>query len=176
MTELEKKILKDNLQEYIDRNFLIVEEDVEDSRADFDEPRMVCYLAAAPLALNRINFREMYEEEKGETFSNMLMRLIEESGEKNSAIYSRANIDRRHFSKIANNENYRTTRETALAFAIALRLNLEQTQELLSTAGYTLTNTNLGDVIVTFFINRQIYDVFLINEYLYEYKQTLLGG
>ena len=132
--------------------------------------------AVAPLALSNINFQEMYEEEKGETFSNMLLRLIDESGEKNSAIYNRANIDRRHFSKIANNENYRTTRETALAFAIALRLNLEKTQDLLSSAGYTLTNTNLGDVIVTFFINRQIYDIDLINHYLYEHKQSLLGG
>lgn len=163
---MEIKNLKVELQNYIDENF-------QKSRADF-QPRL--FFAAAPLALSKINFNEMYENEKGETFSNMLMRLIEESGEKNSAIYNRANIDRRHFSKIANNENYRTTRETALAFAIALRLNFEQTQELLSTAGYTLTNTNLGDVIVTFFIKRQIYDVFLINDYLYEYKQTLLGG
>ena len=162
--------LREELQNYIAENFLIIEE----IRADFAGRQ--AFFAAAPLLLNKINFLEMYEEEKGETFSNMLMRLIEESGEKKSAIYNRANIDRRHFSKIANNENYRTTRETALAFAIALRLNLEQTKELLSTAGYTLTNTNLGDVIVTFFINRQIYDIFLINEYLYEYKQTLLGG
>ena len=163
---MEIKNLKVELQNYIDENF-------QKSRADY-QPRL--FFAVAPLALSKINFNEMYENEKGETFSNMLLRLIEESGEKNSAIYNRANIDRRHFSKIANNENYRTTRETALAFAIALRLNFEQTQELLSTAGYTLTNTNLGDVIVTFFIKRQIYDVFLINDYLYEYKQTLLGG
>ena len=163
---MEIKNLKAELQNYIEDNF-------QKSRADY-QPRL--FFAAAPLALSKINFNEMYENEKGETFSNMLLRLIEESGEKNSAIYNRANIDRRHFSKIANNENYRTTRETALAFAIALRLNFEQTQELLSTAGYTLTNTNLGDVIVTFFIKRQIYDVFLINDYLYEYKQTLLGG
>ncbi len=171
---MEIENLREELQNYIAENFLIIEEDIEESRADFAGRQT--FLAAAPLFLNKIDFLEMYEEEKGETFSNMLMRLIEESGEKNSAIYNRANIDRRHFSKITNNENYRTTRETALAFAIALRLNLEQTKELLSTAGYTLTNTNLGDVIVTFFINRQIYDIFLINEYLHEYKQTLLGG
>lgn len=171
--------LKQELQQYIDENFLIVEEDFEDARADFEDDdkkfppiAMLSYVAFAPA----IDFQEMYEEEKGETFSNMLMRLIAESGEKNSDVYNRANIDRRHFSKIANNENYRTTRETALAFAIALRLNLEQTKDLLSTAGYTLTNTNLGDVIVTFFIKRKIFDVFLINEYLHEYKQTLLGG
>lgn len=167
--------LKEELQEYIALNFLDIE---EDSHADSAVSRRAFYSFAPPmrLALGSINFQAMYEKEKGETFSNMLLRLIAESGEKNSEIYNRANIDRRHFSKIANNENYRTTRETALAFAIALRLNLEQTKELLSTAGYTLTNTNLGDVIVTFFINRQVYDIFLINEYLHEYKQTLLGG
>ena len=162
--------LRNELRLYIDENFII-----EEDRADYKMPETILY-AVAPLALSNINFQEMYEEEKGETFSNMLLRLIDESGEKNSAIYNRANIDRRHFSKIANNENYRTTRETALAFAIALRLNFEKTQDLLSSAGYTLTNTNLGDVIVTFFINRQIYDIDLINHYLYEYKQSLLGG
>ena len=170
---IEMENLKSELQQYIDENF--IDENFEDARADFFAPTILC-LAASPLPLSKINFREMYEEEKGETFSTMLMRLIDESGEKKSDVYNRANIDRRHFSKIANNENYRTTRETALAFAVALKLNLEQTKNLLSTAGYTLTNTNLGDVIVTFFIKRKIYDLVLINQYLHEYNQSLLGG
>ena len=142
-------------------------------RANSTPEVMLCF--AVP-QFDRINFQQMLDEERGETFSEMLLRLIKESGEKNSNIYKRANIDRRHFSKIAGNTNYRTSKETALAFAIALQLDLDTTQEFLATAGYTLTKNNLADVIVTFFIERKIYDIFLVNEYLYEYKQPLLGG
>lgn len=123
-----------------------------------------------------IDFGKIYEKVKGETFSEMLMRLIRESGEKNSAIYNRAGIDRRHFSKIANNVNYRPSKETALAFSIALKLDFEKTQEFLKTAGYTLTKNNLADVIVNFFIDKKIFDINAVNDALYEYKQTLLGA
>ncbi len=142
-------------------------------RANSTPEVMLC--CALP-QFDKIDFKHMYDEERGETFSEMLLRLIKESGEKNSDIYKRANIDRRHFSKIAGNTNYRTSKETALAFAIALQLDFDTTQEFLATAGYTLTKNNLADVIVTFFIEHKIYDIFVVNECLYEYKQPLLGG
>ena len=102
--------------------------------------------------------------------------LIKESGEKNSAIYNRANIDRRHFSKICNHKNYQPSKLTVLAFAIALKLDFEQTQELLAAAGYTLTKNNLADIIISFFIEKKIFDVDVVNNYLYDYEQPLLGG
>ena len=179
MIEIEN--LKSELRRYIDENFAeesFVVEDVEDDGRvfaippRFREPRT---FAVAGL-ISPINFLKMYKESKSETFSEMLLRLIGESGEKNSAVYNRANIDRRHFSKIANNENYRPSKETALAFAIALQLNFDKTQEFLKTAGYTLTKNNLADVIVNFFIDKKIFDINVVNMALHEYEQPLLGG
>ena len=123
-----------------------------------------------------MNFSEHFAQNKDESFSEMLLRLITESGEKNSTIYNRANIDRRHFSKIVNHEDYQPSKQTVLAFAIALKLGFEKTKALLAAAGFTLSNANLADVIVSAFIENQIFDVILVNQILYKYKQPLLGG
>ena len=80
------------------------------------------------------------------------------------------------FSKIANHEDYQPSKQTALAFAIALKLDFEKTQKLLATAGYTLGNSMLSDMIVSFFIEYKIFDVDLINEFFYKYKIPLPGG
>lgn len=122
------------------------------------------------------NFLEIFKKDKEETFSEMLLRLITESGEENSAVYKRANIDRRHFSKIVNHEDYQPGKQTVLAFAIALKLGFEKTKALLAAAGFTLSNANLADVIVSAFIENQIFDVILVNQILYKYDQPLLGG
>ena len=172
--DTELKNIKSELQNYIEENYI---EDVEDFAYSEPPPADRSFMGGVLLyALPQINFQQMLDEEKGETFSEMLLRLIRDSGEKNSNVYKRANIDRRHFSKIAGNANYRPSKETALAFAIALHLDFDTTQEFLATAGYTLTKNNLADVIITFFIERKIFDINLVNEYLYEYKQPLLGG
>ncbi|MBR4643193.1 MAG: hypothetical protein IKO74_10845 [Selenomonadaceae bacterium] len=123
-----------------------------------------------------IDFLELFGKNKSETFSEMLLRLIKESGEKNSAIYTRANIDRRHFSKIANHPDYKPSKQTALAFALALKLDFDKTQKLLAAAGYTLNKTILSDMIVSYFIEYKIFDVDLANQALYKYNQPLLGG
>lgn len=92
---------------------------------------------------DEIDFNQLLEQAKigKETFSEMLLRLIKESNEKNPTIYNRANIDRRHFSKIANNPDYKPSKQTVLAFAIALKLDFEQTRNLLAVAGFTLSKT-----------------------------------
>ncbi len=122
------------------------------------------------------NFNMILQENKGETFSEMLARLINESGEKKSAIYNRANVDRRLFSKIINRLDYQPAKNTALAFAVALKLSYEKTQKLLDAAGFTLNKKNLADVIITFFIENKIFDIDTINNYLHEYNQPLIGG
>lgn len=122
------------------------------------------------------DFNEIRAENIGETFSEMLARLVKESGEKTSAIYNRANIDRRLFSKILKTPYYQPAKNTALAFAVALKLNYQMTQEFLKTAGFTLNKKNLGDVIITFFIENNFFEIETINECLYEYKQPLIGG
>ena len=123
-----------------------------------------------------IKFREHFEQNKDESFSQMLLRFVKESGEKNSTIYNRANIDRRHFSKIANHEDYQPSKQTVLAFSIALKLGFEKTKALLASAGFTLSNANLSDVIVSAFIENKIFDINLVNQILYKYNQPLLGN
>jgi len=122
-----------------------------------------------------VNFRQLYSEKMQETFSTMLLRLIDETKKKPSEIYSRALVDRRLFSKIANNINYKPSKQTALAFAFALNLNYADTQKLLAAAGFTLSNSSLFDVIISFFLEYEIFDIDSVNQTLYEYHQPLLG-
>ncbi len=180
MENFDERSLKRELQIYIDENFIAdVDESffekVEESKC-FEEKPFSKPHEIFGYAVDKIDFRKIQDEQAEETFSEKLLRLIAESGEKNSAIYNRANIDRRHFSKICNHRNYQPSKLTALAFAVALKLNFNETQELLAAAGYTLTKNNLADVIISFFIERNFFDVDKINQYLYDYEQPLLGG
>ena len=109
-------------------------------------------------------------------FSETLLKLIDSTGKKDSDIYTRANISRQHFSKIRNNPFYQPTKATAIAFAIALELDLEQTQDLIGRAGFALTNSSKFDVIVMYFIRQRNYDLFDINAALFEFDQNLLGA
>lgn len=112
----------------------------------------------------------------GETFCDKLFSLIREKKQDDVEIYKKANLDRKHFSKIRSNVNYRPTKKTALALAIALKLNLEETKDLLARAELALSPANKGDLIVIYFINHQKYDIWELNSMLFKFGQPTLGA
>ena len=143
---------------------------------DGDDCAMPAPCLAAPAASrSRSVSLEDFLREEDAGFSETLLRLIDQTGLKDSAIYSRANVSRQHFSKIRNNPGYRPTKPTAIAFAVALALDLDQTRDLIGRAGYALTRSSKFDLIIMYFLERGIHDLHQINAALYEFDQPLLG-
>lgn len=112
-------------------------------------------------------------EQMEETFSQRLLRMISERGMTDSEAYTKAYVDRRHFSKIRKDEYYSPNKKTVLAFSIALELSLDEAKDLLACAGFALSRSSKVDIIVEYFLQNKRYDMFEINEILYEYGQPI---
>lgn len=136
------------------------------------------YAAAAPVSAAGAAPTELDDllEHLDAGFSETLLALIDQRGLADAEVYHRANLSRQLFSKIRSNPAYRPTKPTAVALAMALELDVPATQDLLSRAGLTLSRTSKFDVIVRFFLERGIYDIYQLNEALFAYDQPLVGS
>ncbi|PLT29778.1 hypothetical protein [Peribacillus deserti] len=140
---------------------------------------------SAEYSLNRIensiledscheDLEEFIHKNRKPTLNRVLFGFIDKKGTSDAEIYKRAGIDRRHFSKIRSNPKYRPGKNTAIALALALELNKEDTDELLSAAGYSLSDSDTCDLVIQFCLEKKIYDMDLVNEALDHFSQKLL--
>ncbi len=145
-------------------------EEVSFDDADMRKTKVTVAMSST-LAANR-NIESLMGQME-ETFSQRLLRLIDERGMTDSEAYNKAYIDRRHFSKIRKDVNYTPNKKTVLAFAIALELSIDEAKDLLNSAGFALSRSSKTDIIVAYFLQNKIYDMFEINEILDAYGQPI---
>ena len=184
--------LFDDVQSYLDERYvaeLLDEEYRGDDRdrriaayheAAYLDAAEACVSEAAPMFAAKdadagARSLEHLLDDIDDTFSETMLRLIDIKGKSDPEIYKRANVDRKHFSKIRNNPAYQPSKNTALTFAVALELDLDETRDFIGRAGYALSRSSKMDVIVEYFIERKEYDIFTINETLFAFQQPLLG-
>lgn len=162
----------ENVLSFIDDHY-VTEHYVENTRVFSTRKKRASKLSNR-FYLDEIELNDL-EKYVDESFSEMLFRKIDEKQMSDVECYKKANVDRKLFSKIKSNKHYQPSKQTAIAFAIALELNLKECKELLEKAGYALSRSYKFDVIIEYFIVNKIYDLYQINEVLFMFDQKLLG-
>lgn len=187
--KLSEKLFQ-SVSSYIDENYVdanqraaystVAEKNRKIRRRDMDicESRSVLkeMCPSAPMAAPQMASLKALLRQADAGFTETLLKRIDKTGKKDSEIYKKANLSKQHFSKIRNNPDYRPTKATALALAIALELNLAETKDLIGRAGYTLSNSSKFDLIIRYYIEQGNYNIVEINMALYEFDQALLGA
>lgn len=177
-----------DIQSYIDDQYVGLHEDrrrafknrLRDSqpleeKRDLQEARPKYSIQAPAPAFSGRQLRDLLSLRE-ESFSDMVLRLIREKDMKEVEVYKSANLDRKLFSKLRSNADYQPSKNTALALAVGLRLNVDETRDLLGKAGFALSRSSKQDIIVEYFLREQIYDIMTINEALFDFDQHLLGA
>ena len=133
-----------------------------------------CSIEKKSVPKERISLEKMLSK-MDDTFAVTLLKLIDVKGITDVECYKKANVSKQTWYKIMNEKNYKPSKNTVIAFAIALELTLEETNHLLSTVGFTLSKSNKFDVIIEYFLINGEYNIFTINETLFEFDQVCLG-
>ena len=180
--ELSEKLVGD-IEEYIDEHGIAELHEAEygiwygSERWERPEQNKTSAMLGAPLFpdVSGMSLDEVLER-SGDTFQQKLFKLIEESGMDDVTVYKKANIDWKVFSRIRCKKDYKPTKKTAVAFAIALQLDMPAMLDLLSRAEIAFSPSSKFDLIITYFVTNKVYDIYEINAALFKYGQPILGA